>query len=91
MSSLHDQLNEKSTQTEQLEEHVAELQGNIEKKKIEIIRWVRIVENRNILMCGNTNPERGSFYSASSTGLSYIFFNAKSETGSEQKGASGSW
>lgn len=37
MSSLHDQLNEKSTQTEQLEEHVAELKGNIEKKKIEII------------------------------------------------------
>jgi len=38
MSSLHQELSEKSTQKEQLEEHVAELQGNIEKKKIEIIR-----------------------------------------------------
>ena len=53
MSSLHHQLNEKSTQKEQLEEHVAELQGNIEKKKIEIIRWVRIVQTINILMSGN--------------------------------------
>lgn len=52
MSSLHHELNEKSTQKEQLEEHVAELQGNIEKKKIEIIRQV---QNTNLehFMGGN--------------------------------------
>lgn len=37
MSILHRQLDERSTQKEKLEEHVAELQDNIEKKKKQII------------------------------------------------------
>ena len=38
MSTLRHQLHEKSVQKEQLEEHVAELQGNIDKKKLEIMK-----------------------------------------------------
>lgn len=45
MSTLHHQLHEKSAQKEKLEEHVAELQDNIDKKTLEIMNLYEDVDS----------------------------------------------